>query len=75
MPQGLTKEEMIREIRRLAPFHHEVDLPYDLSTYVPERSRRPIERTRLANLTKHAFPALINACGGSLEGKRVLDVA
>jgi 2-polyprenyl-3-methyl-5-hydroxy-6-metoxy-1,4-benzoquinol methylase len=71
----LTEKELKEEIHRLAPFHHKVELPYGLSTYVPEMSRRQIEYTRLSNLVSHAFPALIDACGGSLEGKRVLDVA
>jgi SAM-dependent methyltransferase len=30
---------------------------------------------RVWELTTHAFPALLDACGGSLEGLRVLDVA
>ena len=75
MSRDLTEQEMRNEIHRLAPFHHKVDLPYGLSTYVPELSRRRIEYTRLSNLVKHVFPRLINACGGSLEGRRVLDVA
>ena len=75
MPQDLTKLEIKNEINRLAPFHHKVELPYGLSTYVPERSVRHIEYTRIRNLVKHAFPALIDVCGGSLKGKRVLDVA
>ena len=75
MPTEMTEQEMRNEIMRLAPFHHKIDLPYNLSTFVQELSRRPIEYTRLDNLVKHAFPALIEACGGSLQGKRVLDVA
>jgi 2-polyprenyl-3-methyl-5-hydroxy-6-metoxy-1,4-benzoquinol methylase len=75
MQNKMTEQEMRNEIARLAPFHHRVDLPYNLSTFVPELSRRPIEYSRLENLVKHAFPTLIQACGGSLQGKRVLDVA
>lgn len=85
MPSGLkeststesafTEQELKDEIRRLAPFHHKVDLPHGLSTYVPELSRRKLEYTRLSNLVKHAFPSLLDACGGSLQGKRVLDIA
>lgn len=71
----MTKEEIEIELDRLAPFHHKVDLPYGLSTFLPEKSRRRIEYTRVSNLVKHAFPALLQACGGSLEGRRVLDVA
>lgn len=75
MSRTLTEEEMKNELLRLAPFHHEVELPYGLSTYVPEKSRRHIENTRIRNLVNHAFPALLNACGGSFAGKRILDVA
>lgn len=75
MKTNLTEQEIRNEVNRLAPFHHKVDLPYNVSTYIPELSRRPIEHTRASNLVKHAFPTLIEACGGSLHGKRVLDVA
>jgi tRNA (mo5U34)-methyltransferase len=75
MQMSLTEKELKQEIHRLAPFHHKVELPYGLSTYVSEMSRRPLEHTRLSNLVRHAFPALLEACGGSLEGRRVLDVA
>lgn len=71
----LTKQELLNEVYRLSPFHHRVELPYNLSTYVPKLSRRSIEYTRIDNLVKHAFPALIEACGGTLQGKRILDVA
>jgi tRNA (mo5U34)-methyltransferase len=73
--ENLTEQEIRNELNRLAPFHHKVELPYNLSTHIPELSRRPVEYTRLDNLVKHAFPALIEICGGSLNGKRVLDVA
>ncbi len=71
----MTPQEIQAEVNRLAPFHHKVALPHNLSTHVSELSRRPLEQTRLANLVKHAFPRLIEACGGSLAGKTVLDVA
>ena len=71
----MTEEEMKSEIERLAPFHHRLDLPYGLSTYLPDKNRRPVEYTRLSCLIEHAFPAILDVCGGSLEGKRVLDVA
>ena len=75
MEKTLTEQEIRNELARLAPFHHKIDLPYDLSTFIPELSRRPIEYTRVDNLVSHAFPTLLDVCGGSLEGKRVLDVA
>ena len=75
MRANLTEQEIRDELNRLAPFHHKVALPYNLSTYIPELSRRPVEYTRVNNLVNHAFPALIEICSGSLHGKRVLDVA
>ncbi len=71
----MTEAEMRDEIRRLAPFHHDVALPYGLRTHVPELSRRDVERTRVASLLEHAWAPLLQACGGSLRGRRVLDVA
>ena len=71
----MTKEEIESEIARLAPFHHMVDLPYGLKTYDPVLSLRRRESTRLDSLTRHAFPELLKIFGGSLEGKRVVDVA
>lgn len=75
MTTEMAKQEMESEIKRLAPFHHKVDLPYELSTYDPELSLRHRETTRLDSLMRHAFPELLKICGGSLEGKRVIDVA
>jgi SAM-dependent methyltransferase len=72
---GMTKAKMEDELRRLAPFHHAVDLPHGLRTYVPEASRQERERTRLRSLIEHGWPSLLAACGGSLRGLRVLDVA
>jgi tRNA (mo5U34)-methyltransferase len=70
-----TKSELQAAVERLAPFHHAIDLPYGLSTYVPTASRQDRERTRMQNLIDHAWPSILSACGGSLAGKRVLDVA
>ena len=70
----MTEQEMKDEIRRLAPFRHALDLPYGLSTYVPELNRRETERTRLANLVKHVWPSLLKICDSSLRGQRILDV-
>ena len=71
----MMKQEVESEIKRLGPFHHMVDLPYELSTYDPKLSLRQRETTRLESLTRHAFPELLKICGGSLKGKRVIDVA
>lgn len=75
MQTGLTEQELKNEIRRLAPFFHRIELPYGLSTHIPELSRRNLEDTRVDTLVKHAFPSLLSVCEGSLAGKRVLDVA
>ena len=64
----MTEEEIRAGLERLAPFFHKVDLPYGLSTYIPELARRQIEATRVAHLVEHSFPALLDACGGSLRG-------
>jgi tRNA (mo5U34)-methyltransferase len=69
----MTEQQIRDEIRRLAPFHHNVALPYGLRTYVPELSRRPIEATRFPHLARRLFSALRRLPGG-LHGKRVLDV-
>src|SRR5262245_19534323 len=71
----MTEQTIKGELQRLAPFHHDVELPYGLRTHVPEVSRREVERTRVPNLVKHLWPALLEACGGSLRGQRVLDLA
>lgn len=70
-----SKAELQAAVERLAPFHHAIDLPYGLSTYVPTASRQDRERTRMQTLLDHAWPSILTACGGSLAGKRVLDVA
>lgn len=68
------KDELQAEIRRLAPFHHDIALPGGLRTYSPERAGRESERTRLDNFLKHAWPTVLARCGGSFDGLRVLDV-
>lgn len=75
MTSNMTKQEIESELKRLAPFHHKLDLPYGLSTFDPKFSLRHREQTRLDALTRHVFPELLKACGGSLKGKRVIDVA
>ena len=75
MSSSMTREEIEAEVARLAPFHHLVELPHGLQTYDPDASLRKRETTRLDSLTRHAFPALLDAFGGSLDGKRVVDVA
>ncbi|HEU4960656.1 MAG TPA: DUF1698 domain-containing protein [Sphingomonas sp.] len=72
---AMPRATMESELKRLAPFHHAIDLPYGLSTHLPEFSRQEREKTRLKSLLDHAWPAILEACGGTLEGKRVLDIA
>jgi len=72
---SLSEPEIRAEIRRLAPFHHAVELPYGLRTYDPELSRREVERTRLDDLGKYVRRILGEVFGESLAGRRVLDVA
>lgn len=73
--EELSAEELRREIRRLAPFHHAVELPHGLTTYDPEQSRRPIERTRLDDVMGYVQPVIEEAFGDRLSRARVLDVA
>ncbi|MDX0765168.1 DUF1236 domain-containing protein [Sinorhizobium medicae] len=68
-----SKSEIQATVRRLAPFHHAIDLPFGLSTFVPELSRQTRERTRLQTFLDHAWGSILTACGGSLKGKRVLQ--
>jgi len=71
----LTEQQTREGLERLGPFHHRVELPYGLSTHDESQKRRSIELTRVSSLVDHAFPPLLRAVGGSLAGKRVLDVA
>ena len=70
-----TKAELQAEIEALAPFHHTIDLPHGLSTFVPSQARQERDRTRMQTLIAHAWPRILAACGGTLVGKRVLDIA
>lgn len=70
----LTKQEIEATVRRLAPFHHDVELPYGLSTQPPDLSRREGELMRVHDVMVQAWPAMLEMCGGSLAGRRVLDV-
>lgn len=72
---AMTKQEMEAEMRRLAPFRHNLELPHGLRTGSEEPDLQDFEASRVQGLVDHAFPALLEACGGSLEGLRVLDLA
>ena len=70
----LSQDEIRSEVERLAPFHHDIELPFGLRTYDPSLARRDDESSRLSNLIAHAWPAILDAAGGTFEGKRILDV-
>jgi tRNA (mo5U34)-methyltransferase len=69
---AVEETDLRRELQRLQPFSHQIDLPYGLHTHGPEQSAKG---DRVASLVRHAFPPLLELYGGSLAGKRVLDVA
>lgn len=87
----MTKQEMEAEMRRLAPFRHNLELPYGLRTgQVDAQGQMKAEvqeaqgleaqgpedeNRRVQNLINHSFPPLLKLLGGSLEGMRVLDAA
>jgi tRNA (mo5U34)-methyltransferase len=76
MPElNMTEQEIKHQVQRLAPFHHDVELPFGIRTCLPELSRREAERTRFSTLVRHGFPTVLEMCGGSFHGLRVLDVA
>lgn len=70
----MDNESIGRELRRLAPFHHDVALPGGQRTHVGDMSRRAVEVSRVDTLLRHAFPAIEETLGGSWTGLRVLDV-
>lgn len=87
----MTREEMEAEIRRLAPFRHNLELPHGLrtgqvnaqgQTKAEVREEQGFEtpapeeeNRRVQNLINHSFPPLLKLLGGSFEGMRVLDAA
>jgi tRNA (mo5U34)-methyltransferase len=70
----MTEQEIKDKVQELAPFNHNVELPYGLRTYSPELSRREVERTRFTSWVKHAWASLLELCDGSFRGQRILDV-
>jgi 2-polyprenyl-3-methyl-5-hydroxy-6-metoxy-1,4-benzoquinol methylase len=68
---SLLTEEQVRDgIAELAPFRHPIDLPYGLKTASREK-----DAIRVSRVMSHGWPALLDACGGSLDGLSVLDAA
>lgn len=73
---NMTEAEMRSRMAELAPFHHAIDLPFGLNTY--DKSSRGQDRQsmgRIDSMSKHVWPRLLEQFGGTLQGKRVLDVA
>lgn len=71
----LSRAQIEAGLERLAPFHHNIELPHGLRTHLPAHSRRRLDEIRVAELVAQAWPALLEACGGSLAGLRVIDPA
>ncbi len=74
MQRELSAEELRREVERLAPFFHNVELPHGIRTFSEKHARRDIERTRIDDLKAYVWPQ-VQGHFGSFEGLRVLDVA
>lgn len=70
----ISEQELRQELERLRPFHHSIPLPYGLNTFEETASSRPVEGIRVDSFVRHAYPTLLDHFGGSLAGKRVLDV-
>lgn len=74
--QPITEMEMRSRMEELAPFHHAIDLPFGLNTYdESSRGQDRQSRGRIDSMSKHVWPRLLERFGGTLQGKRVLDVA
>lgn len=72
----MSETEMRSRLAELAPFHHTIDLPFGLNTY-DEATRRHDRQSmgRIDSFKKHVWPRLLERFGGTLRGKRVMDVA
>jgi SAM-dependent methyltransferase len=71
---AMSKSEIEQGIEELGPFHHGVELPYDLHTQPEGLSRGEGELHRVQDIQLGAWRAILELFGGSLAGKRVLDV-
>jgi tRNA (mo5U34)-methyltransferase len=71
----MTEDQLRERVKELAPFHHAVELPHGVNTYLPDKAHRAVEQSRVDTIMRHGWPQLLQACGGSLQGKRVLDIA
>lgn len=71
----MTRDELLSELKDLAPFLHSLDLPHGLNTNDPELGGKSKERSRLQDLKDHIWPRMLEKFGGSLNNLRVLDIA
>src|SRR6266511_305984 len=71
---ALSKSEIEAGVERLGPFHHGIELPYGLHTQPEGLSRGEGELHRVRDIQLGAWSALLELFGGTLAGKRVLDV-
>ena len=71
----MTEQQLRDRVDELAPFHHVVELPHGISTFVPDKADRGSNIKRVDSIMRHGWPQLLDAFGGSLKGLRVLDMA
>lgn len=68
--RSLTVPELIRRVGEFPRWHYEIDLGQGLRTPIYDAGHRNRHRER----KRHFFDPLVRLCGGSLRGKRVLDL-
>ena len=68
----MSESEIRSTVERLAPFFHNIQLPFGLQTYLSEQGRRPEEVNRVETLVPFVWPSIIEHFG-SFSGLRVLD--
>lgn len=71
----MEKDQIIARLEELGRFRHNIDLPHGLTTWSKGKNIRKGDETRIQGLTQLVMPAILNHFGGSLAGKRVLDIA
>lgn len=75
-PSNMTETELRAGLAELAPFHHAIELPFGLNTYDAAAHRQGRQsQGRVDSFRIHVWPRLLEHFGGTLEGKRVIDVA
>lgn len=71
----MKRDEMLTQLKQLAPFLHRVKLPHGLNTHDPQGTGKLEGRLRTQNLMDFVWPRLLKHFGGSFKGLRVLDIA